>query len=433
MIERLNTLSRLERIGAHSHIGDLGVSEDLLELSEDGIVGHHSLRKRLSLLCRLARNSSGKTVILSGPTGSGKSALIAGLVGELKKTNTPTVVITASEIFSSTLSKIEILTQALRQSLGIEVKEASKILAGEVVNLQIDRESGQTGKIVLKTTDVEGVFTLGDKIIEQLYQKRVEIGDVVQINRTTGSVRRVGRSLSRAKEYEAIGPGANFVPCPEGELLTVKEEPHTVSFHEIDVLNSRTQGYLSLNQATSEIPLEIRESVDISMKEWIEEGRGVLRTGALVIEESQLLDSECYSYLNTLSEMKISPVVVLSTCENVEDVTKAEKEADGVKDAEKRCSVPKDFVSRSLLLKTCGYTEKQLEKIVRNRIREENAKIEESGVVKLARVAKEHGIRYSFNLISAADVLSNRTGKVTDAGSVDSLCSMFPPESSFSI
>lgn len=37
-----------------------------------------------------------------------------------------------------------------------------------------------------------------------------------------------------------------FVACPDGELQRRKEVVHTVSLHEIDVINSRTQGFLAL-------------------------------------------------------------------------------------------------------------------------------------------------------------------------------------------
>ena len=37
-----------------------------------------------------------------------------------------------------------------------------------------------------------------------------------------------------------------FVQCPTGELQKRREVVHTVSLHEIDVINSRTQGFLAL-------------------------------------------------------------------------------------------------------------------------------------------------------------------------------------------
>ena len=43
-----------------------------------------------------------------------------------------------------------------------------------------------------------------------------------------------------------MGAQTKFVQCPEGELQKRKEVVHTVSLHEIDVINSRTQGFLAL-------------------------------------------------------------------------------------------------------------------------------------------------------------------------------------------
>ena len=43
-----------------------------------------------------------------------------------------------------------------------------------------------------------------------------------------------------------MGSQTKFVQCPEGELQKRKEVVHTVSLHEIDVINSRTQGFLAL-------------------------------------------------------------------------------------------------------------------------------------------------------------------------------------------
>jgi len=37
-----------------------------------------------------------------------------------------------------------------------------------------------------------------------------------------------------------------FVNCPEGELQRRKEVVHTITLHEIDVINSRAQGFLAL-------------------------------------------------------------------------------------------------------------------------------------------------------------------------------------------
>ena len=39
----------------------------------------------------------------------------------------------------------------------------------------------------------------------------------------------------------SAGPATRFVQCPEGELQRRKEVVHSVTLHEVDVINSRTQ------------------------------------------------------------------------------------------------------------------------------------------------------------------------------------------------
>ena len=54
------------------------------------------------------------------------------------------------------------------------------------------------------------------------------------------------------------GASTRFVQCPEGELQKRKEVVHTVTLHEIDVINSRTQGFLALFSGdTGEIKPEV--------------------------------------------------------------------------------------------------------------------------------------------------------------------------------
>lgn len=66
------------------------------------------------------------------------------------------------------MSKTESLTQAFRRSIGVRIKEESEIVEGEVVEIEIDKSStsgSKTGRITLKTTDMETVYDLGQKMI----------------------------------------------------------------------------------------------------------------------------------------------------------------------------------------------------------------------------------------------------------------------------
>lgn len=123
----------------------------------------------------------------------------------------------------------------------------------------------KVGKITMKTTDMETLYDLGNKMIESLVKQKVQAGDVIQIDKATGKITKLGRSYTRAKDYDAMGPQvtnfyskvfylmarrfcfqSKFIACPDGEIQKRKELVHTVSLHEIDVINSRTQGFLAL-------------------------------------------------------------------------------------------------------------------------------------------------------------------------------------------
>lgn len=54
-------------------------------------------------------------------------------------TDVPFTIISASEVYSLSMSKTEALTQAFRRSIGVRIKEETEIIEGEVVEIQIDR------------------------------------------------------------------------------------------------------------------------------------------------------------------------------------------------------------------------------------------------------------------------------------------------------
>ena len=120
----------------------------------------------------------------------------------------PFNMITASEVFSLEMSKTEALTQAFRRSIGIRVKEETELIQGEVVEVQIDRSltgATKTGKLTIKTTDMETVYDLGNKMIDSLNREKVVAGDVVVIDKSTGKISKLGRSFTRARDYDAMG------------------------------------------------------------------------------------------------------------------------------------------------------------------------------------------------------------------------------------
>lgn len=123
---------------------------------------------------------------------------------------TPFTMMAGSEIFSLEMSKTEALTQAFRRSIGVRIKEESEIVEGEVVEIEIEKSNSnnqqQSGKIVLKTTEMETEYDLGQKMIESIQKQKVQSGDVITIDKSSGRINVVGRSFARASDYDALGP-----------------------------------------------------------------------------------------------------------------------------------------------------------------------------------------------------------------------------------
>ena len=192
---------------------------------------------------------AGRAILIAGTPGTGKTAIAQGIAKALAK-DVPFTMMAGSELFSHEMSKSEALTQAFRRSIGVRIKEETEMIEGEVVEIQIDRpatgDAAKIGKLTLKTTEMETVYDLGAKMIESLTKQKVMAGDVITIDKASGKITVIGRSFARSRDYDATGPQTKFVPCPEGELQKRKEVVHTVSLHEIDVINSRSQGFLAL-------------------------------------------------------------------------------------------------------------------------------------------------------------------------------------------
>lgn len=245
-ISEMRDLTRIERIGAHSHIRGLGLDSSLEpRLSSEGMVGQTSARKAAGVIVKMVQEGkiAGRAVLLAGQPGTGKTAIAMGMAKSLGQ-ETPFAMLAGSELYSLEMSKTEALMQAFRKAIGVRIKEEAEVIEGEVVEVQIDRPAvagaaSKTGKLTLKTTDMETVYDLGGKMIEALGKEKVQSGDVIAIDKASGKITKLGRSFSRSRDYDAMGPQTKFVQCPEGELQKRKEIVHCVTLHEIDVINSR--------------------------------------------------------------------------------------------------------------------------------------------------------------------------------------------------
>jgi len=405
--EIMKDVTRIERIGAHSHIRGLGLADSLEpHLVSQGMVGQCSARKAAGILVKMIKGGkiAGRAVLIAGQPSTGKTAIAMGMAQTLGS-DVPFTMLAASEIFSLDISKTEALTQAFRKSIGVRIKEESEIIEGEVVEIQIERPAqgaGQkVGKLTLKTTEMEAIYDLGQKLIGSLSKEQIVSGDVIAIDKASGKITKLGRSITRSHDYDAMGPHTRFVNCPTGELQKRKEIIHTVSLHEIDVINSRTQGFLALFSGnTGEISHEVREQIDTKVSEWRSEGKAEIVPGVLFIDEVHMLEIECFSFLNRALETELAPVLVLATNRGITTIRgTVYKSPHGI---------PVDLLDRMLIIPTQPYNDKEITEILKIRCLEEDVEIEKDAMEMLAQIGISASLRYAIHLIAVASVVMTK-------------------------
>ncbi|KAE9390588.1 TIP49-domain-containing protein [Gymnopus androsaceus JB14] len=377
----LREATKMECIGVHSHITGLGLVDRLEPRpNSQGMVGQLRARKAAGVILWMLLPSSFSSAVSTAPT-----AIARGMAATLGH-DVPFTSITASEVYSLSMSKTEALTQALRRSIGVRIREEEEVVEGEVVEIIVERGitgSGKSSRVILKTTDMETVYEMGGKMIDEMTKEKVLAGDIITITKSSGRITKLGRSFSHSRDFSLLSPSTTFLPTPSGEILTRRTTTHTVSLHEIDIINSRTQGFLALFAGdTGEVAAPLRAQIDVKVGEWREEGKAELVTGVLFIDEVHMLDIECFSFLNRALEGELAPLVVMASNRGVARIRGTQMHGP--------CGLPPDLLDRVLIVTTSKYAPDE----------EEDAEVGPAAEDLLVEIAGGAGMRYALGLIS---------------------------------
>jgi RuvB-like protein 2 len=86
----------------------------------------------------------------------------------------------------------------------------------------------KTGKLTIKTTDMETIYDLGTKMIDALTKEKVLAGDVVAIDKTSGKVNKLGRSFARSRDYDAMGADVRSFSSHSPSSSSTKQLPDQI-------------------------------------------------------------------------------------------------------------------------------------------------------------------------------------------------------------
>jgi RuvB-like protein 2 len=258
---------------------------------------------------------------------------------------------------------------------------------------------------------METIYDMGTKMIDAMTKERVMAGDIISIDKTSGKISRLGRSYTKARDYDAMGSDTKYVQCPDGELQIRREVVHTVSLHEIDVINSRTQGFLALFSGdTGEIRSEVRDQINTKVGEWNEEGKADIIPGVLFIDEVHMLDTECFSYINRALEADLAPIVIMASNRGNTRIRGTTYRSPH--------GLPLDFLDRVVIISTHPYSLEEISQIIAIRAQEEEVDLTPDALALLTKIGQEAGLRYASNIITTSTLLSQKR-KSKDVGVED--------------
>ena len=433
-IEEVKSTTKAERVASHSHIKGLGLQDNGIATAiAAGLVGQEKAREAAGIVVDLIKSKkmSGRAVLLAGAPGTGKTAIAMGVAKELGP-KVPFVPMVGSEVYSSEVRKVEILMENFRRAIGLRIKETKEVYEGEVTEIspeEVDNPLGGYGKAVshvvigLKTTKGTKQLKLDPSIYESLQKEKVQPGDVIYIEASSGSVKRVGRSDAFATEFDLEAD--EYVPLPKGDVHKKKEIVQDVTLHDLDSSNARPQGgqdlFSVMNQMMkpkkTEITEKLRGEINKVVNRYIDQGVAELVPGVLFIDEVHMLDLECFTYLHRALESTLSPIVVFATNRGICTVRGA--------DLVSPHGIPVDLLDRLLIIRTAPYSVEEMSQILSIRARAEGIVVAEDALLLLSQLGERATLRFSVQLLTPAKIVAATNGRVqierADVEEIDSL------------
>lgn len=390
-MEQTGAISNEVLFDSFSHIQGLGIG-DLrnYKQSSQGIVGQLIVRQALFIMINLINKNSfeNRGIFISGPIGSGKTSLVYALSKHLDF-KFPFNKLSSTEIQTSMSSKIELLDQAVRKSVGITFYQETMILEGEIVKIiKRGKDINQSIKLIIKNQSVQGTYLIGPKFLKKFIDFKIEKGDKVSIDKMSGEIYFHQKLKGENPEIKKFNEKQKY---SEGHIEKLKIIEHFITLQEIDFLNTKKKKISEIfSSDSSEINSKRREKIDRILINWKKKNRIKFIRGILFLDDVHLLDSNCYSFLGKIIENTFSPNFIFTTnCER--------GKINGLNSSGPH-GIPIDFLDRFLMLATSPLSNFEFEQILDAKSNMLGLNFDIWSKRLLVKIALECGLNYILHL-----------------------------------
>ncbi|VTZ70973.1 RuvB-like helicase 1, putative [Plasmodium chabaudi chabaudi] len=400
-------------IDASSNEGEEGKDKIKSLYNCKGMVGQKKAREAAGIFINLIKEKNiCKCLLLAGPSGSGKTAIAIAISKEISEESIPFCIFNASQVYSCEVKKTEILTQYIRKSIGVKIKEIKEVFEGEVMKLEpfyddtYDEKKISYVHITLKTLKEQKKIKIHSSIYENILKEKIQEKDVIYIESHSGLVKRVGRCSLYQDMFDIETD--TFVDLPKGNVHKKKNIIQNVTLYDLDISNVQPKDnilnfFQNAKCKKTEITDKLRNEINKIVYKYVDQGIAQIVPGVLFIDEVHMLDIECFTYLNRTLESNLAPIVILATNRGICNI-----KGTNIISAH---GIPVDLLDRIIIVKTMLYNKEEILQVLKLRCKFENIKIENEALNYLADIGMSCSLRYAIQLLTPAKILSKRKGK----------------------
>ncbi|AFP65429.1 ruvb-like protein 2 (nucleomorph) [Chroomonas mesostigmatica CCMP1168] len=403
LFSNLSSINNNKCSNLYSHIKGLGVCRFInCRYNSQGFVAQKELKRVATIFLQTIndQNFYTKGLILAGSSGTGKTSLAIAFSFSLN-TQIPFININGSEIYSNIVSKIEIITQNIRKSIGATFFEESLLIEGEIVKIQIhsktnNKKSITWGSITIKNRELQNIYEIGPNVLKKILNEKLEKGDKIKIDKTNGSIH-------SCKKFEKKCAPENTSPTIKHNLSSSLEKhkitEHFITLHELDLLNSAGKAMLTIfSEKKIEINKHTRDKIDKIILNWEMKKKIKITRGLLFIDDVHLLELNIFSFLGKIIENQLAPVFFLTTSSITSKINGT--------NILSHHGLPVDLLDRFLVISSHPNSFLEIKEILNLHSKEEMLILEEVALFFLAKIGIECGISYSIYLLSTLSLVS---------------------------